>query len=94
MATRRFKIPMVEDAPQRQPSPLETGEAPSSDYDWDAWGDLLIACLIVPKTLPDLVDLWKANDAMIGYCKTIRPKVFEKVRNSFTQRKLTLQKDG
>lgn len=84
---------MVEDAPRNQPLP-QVREEPSSDYAWEEWADLMIACLIVPKTLDALIDLWKANDAMIDYVKDIHPDIYERVRTSFTKRKLQLQKDG
>lgn len=50
-------------------------------------------CLFIPKTLQDLVDFWKANDAMIGYVKDIHPEIYEQIKNSFTNRKLELQKE-
>lgn len=82
---------MVEDAPPPQPRPQRV--EPSSDYAWEEWADLLIACLIIPKTIEGLVDLWKSNDAMIEYVKEIHPEIFGRVRDSFTKRKLQLQKD-
>ena len=95
MATKRFKTPMVGDAPPEQPERhrIERGEAPSSDYAWAEWADLIISCLFIPKSIQDLVDFWKANDAMIGYVKDIHPEIYERVKDSFTKRKLQLMKD-
>lgn len=53
----------------------------------------MIALLIIPKNVPDLIDYWKANEAMLGYVQTLKPEVYQRVKSEFTKRKLNLKKD-
>lgn len=87
---------MVEDDPPLRDQPLvrvRVEEEPSSEYPWETWGDLMIALLIIPKNVPDLIDYWKANEAMLGYVQTLKPEVYQRVKSEFTKRKLNLKKD-
>lgn len=54
----------------------------------------MIACLIFPKNLEDLVDYWKSNEAMLNYVRTLKPEVYERVKSEFTTKKNSLKKDG
>lgn len=112
MATRRQRIPMVGDTPVvvvpvDQPK-LEvhlrattvlrevSSSEEAKEFDWEAYSGLLIAALIVPKTVDDLVDYWKANINMLDWAQKIKPDVFERIRTAFSARKKQLQggRDG
>lgn len=54
----------------------------------------MVACLIFPSTLDDLVDYWKSNEPMLNYVRTLKPDIYERVKSEFTTKKLSLKKDG
>jgi hypothetical protein len=107
MPTRR-KIPMVGDTPpETVVVPLEeagphavlsvprtevSSFEDAREFDWEAYSDLIIACLIVPKSIDHLVDYWKANSNMLDWAKKVKPDVFEKIRSSFTDRRKQLER--
>ena len=107
MATRR-RIPMVEDnlvaVPLEEP-PVQVILRPrtevsssdeAQDFDWVAWSGLMIAALIVPRSLEALVDYWKANANMLDWSKKMKPEIYEKIRVAFSERKKQLEggRDG
>lgn len=69
-----------------------TAEGTSSDYPWKEWADLIKACLIVPTNLPDLIDLWKSNEAMLNWAEKVQPEIFGGVKDAFTRRKIEIMK--
>lgn len=69
-----------------------TGDTSSEEYPWGAWAELMKACLIVPKNLPDLIDLWKSNEAMLNWAEKVQPQIYADVKTAFTKRKLEIQK--
>lgn len=103
MATRRRRIPMVGDNPvvvQVEEPRLEVHlkprtEVSSSDeakeFDWAAWSDLMIACLIVPRSTDALVEYWKSNINMLDWAKKTKPEIYEKIRLAFSGRKEQLK---
>lgn len=103
MATRRHRIPMVGDNPVIVPLEeprLEVHfrprvEVSSSDeakeFDWDAWSELMIVALIVPRSTDALVDYWKSNVNMLDWSKKVKPDIYEKIRLAFANRKKQLQ---
>lgn len=96
MATRR-RIPMVGDHPEPVPVevlPLRTEVSNSEDakhFDWSSYSKLLIAALIIPRTVDWLVDYWKANANMLDWAKKVRPDVYEEVRLAFARRRKQLE---
>lgn len=104
MATRRRRIPMVEDTPQvvvpvERPA-LEvtlrareelSSESEAKEFDWDAWSGLMIVALIVPRSTDALVDYWKANANMLDWAKKVKPDIYESIRSAFADRKKQLQ---
>lgn len=102
MATRR-RIPMVGDNPvvvqleeprlevHLQPRTEVSSSEEAKEFDWDAWSDLMIACLIVPRSTDALVDYWKSNANMLDWAKKIKPEIYEKIRIAFSERKVKLQ---
>lgn len=68
-----------------------SSEKEAHEFEWAPWADLMIACLIFPRTLDDLVDYWKANINMLDWAKKVNPEVFEKIRLAFAGRKKQLQ---
>ena len=77
--------------PQQQAVVAATKDT-SSDYPWEAWAELITACLIIPKTLPDLIDLWKSNEAMLDWASKVKPETYGNVKDAFTRRKIEIQK--
>lgn len=67
-----------------------SSEAEAKEFDWAAYSELLIACLIVPRNMDHLVDYWKANANMLDWAKKVKPDVYEKVRLAFAERKAKL----
>lgn len=53
---------------------------------------MIKACLIIPKTLPDLIDLWKSNEAMLNWAEKVQPQLYADVKAAFTRRKTEMQK--
>ena len=104
MATRR-RIPMVGDNPvvvqleeprlevHLQPRTEVSSSEEAKEFDWDAWSDLMIACLIVPRSTDALVDYWKSNANMLDWAKKVKPEIYEVIRLAFTSRKLEIQGD-
>lgn len=103
MATRR-RLPMVGDSPQVvvpvQEPRLEVilqarTEVSSSDealeFDWTSYKGLIIAALVVPKTVENLVDYWKANSNMLDWAKKIKPDVYEEIRSAFGSRRKEIE---
>lgn len=84
-------------APQ---APLERAEArqevssseEARSFDWAAYSDIMIACLVVPRTVDDLVDYWKANANMLDWAKKVKPDVYERVRLAFADRRKQLER--
>jgi hypothetical protein len=64
----------------------------AKEFDWEAYSGLLIAALIVPKTVDDLVDYWKANANILDWSKKVKPDIFEKVRLAFASRRKQLER--
>lgn len=103
MATRR-RLPMVGDSPQvvvpvDQP-PLCVTLAPRTEvssseeareFDWISYSKLMIAALIVPKTVDSLADYWRANANMLDWAKKVKPDVYEQIRLAFSDRKNKLK---
>ena len=98
MATRR-RIPMVGDQPEPVPVevlPLRREVSNSSEaehFDWSSYSKLLIAALIIPRTVDWLVDYWKANANMLDWAKKVKPEIYEVIRLAFAARKLQVQGD-
>ena len=105
MATRR-RLPMVGDTPAvvvpvEEPRlevtlRVRTGVSSSEEaeeFDWVSWAKLMIAALIVPRSVDGLVDYWKSNANMLDWAKKVQPDVYEKVRLAFADRKKQLQGD-
>lgn len=100
MATRR-RIPMVGDQPvvvrleePRLEVHLRTEVSSSNEakqFDWSSYSKLLIAALIIPKTVDWLVDYWKANANMLDWAKKVQPDIYEEIRLAFAERKKQLQ---
>lgn len=103
MATRR-RLPMVGDSPAivvpvEQPSLAVTlrvreelsSEEDAKEFDWDAWSQLMIVALIVPRSTDALVDYWKANANMLDWSKKVKPDIYERIRLAFADRKRQLQ---
>lgn len=102
MATRR-RIPMVGDNPvvvqleeprlevHLQPRTEVSSSEEAKEFDWDAWSDLMIACLIMPRSTDALVDYWKSNANMLDWAKKTKPEIYEKIRIAFSERKVKLQ---
>ena len=103
MATRRRRIPVVGDNPvvvqveeprlevHLQPRTEVSSSDEAKEFDWDAWSDLMIVCLIVPRSTDALVDYWKSNANMLDWAKKVRPEIYEKIRLAFSERKVKLQ---
>lgn len=73
---------------------IRVPEEPSSDtYPWDTWADMMVAMLIVPKTLDDLIDYWKSNEPMLNYAQIVKPEVYQRVKTEFTAKKLSIKRD-
>lgn len=64
----------------------------AKEFDWEAYSGLMIAALVVPKTVDDLVDYWKANTNMLDWAKKVKPDIFEKVRKAFADRRKQLER--
>jgi uncharacterized caspase-like protein len=62
------------------------------EFDWQAYCGLITAALIVPRTVDGLVDYWKANANMLDWAKKVRPDVFERVREAFSERRKQLER--
>ena len=107
MTRTRRRIPMVGDTPEPvvvvQPEGLSAevllrprAEVSNSDeakeFDWAAYSDLIIACLIVPRTVEGLVDYWKSNANMLDWAKKVKPDVYERVRLAFADRRKQLER--
>lgn len=102
MTRMRHRPPMVGDVVvQTQEPPLEISlrprtEVSSSDeakeFDWEAYAGLMIAALIVPKSVDHLVDFWKSNANMLDWAKKVKPDVFERVRLAFADRRKQLER--
>ncbi len=103
MPTRR-KIPMVGDnqvvVPLLEPR-LEVTFQPRTEvssseeareFDWEAYAGLITAALIVPRSVDHLVDYWKANANMLDWAKKVKPDVFERVREAFSERRKQLER--
>lgn len=103
MATRR-RIPMVGDSPRvvvpvQEPKLEVTLQArtevsscdDAKEFDWASWAALMIAALIVPRSVDSLIDFWKANANMLDWAKKVQPEIYEKIRLSFADRKKQLQ---
>lgn len=105
MTRTRHKIPMVGDGPSvvvpvLEP-PLEvtlrarmevSSSEEAKEFDWEAYAGLMIAALIVPKTVDHLVDYWKSNANMLDWAKKVQPDVFEKVRSAFGERRKQIER--
>lgn len=106
MRTRR-RIPMVGDTPEpvvvAQPEGLSSevllrprAEVSNSDeakeFDWESYLGLLIAALVVPKTVDGLVDYWKSNANMLDWAKKVKPDVYERARLAFADRRKQLER--
>lgn len=104
MARRQRRTPMVGDSPQVvvpvQEPRLEvtlrartevSSSSEAEEFDWNAWSSLMIAALIVPKTVDELIGYWKANANLLDWAKKIRPQIHEQVRLAFANRKKELQ---
>jgi hypothetical protein len=104
MQTRR-RLPMVGDAPsvvvQTQDPPLEITlrartEVSSFDeakeFDWEAYEGLMIAALIIPRTVEYLADYWRSNSNMLDWAKKVRPDVYDNIRLAFTKRRKQLER--
>ena len=89
MAMKRSRIPMVGDSPPQvvERTQRDISSEPDSDFDWDAWAELLVYCLRFQKSMDELLDYWRLNSTLIEYAKKIKPDVFNRVRQNFTQRK-------
>lgn len=85
---------MVEEPLQQERR--ESREVSSSEeaksFDWEAYSMLITAALIVPKTVDDLVDYWKANANMLDWAKKVKPDVYERVRLAFADRRKQLER--
>lgn len=103
MATRR-RIPMVADTPvvvvpveeprlevTLRPRTEVSSFKDAEEFDWMSWAKLMIAALIVPRSVDGLVDYWKSNVNMLDWAKKVQPDVYEKVRLAFADRKKQLQ---
>lgn len=84
-------------------SPLEvtirreelSSEKEAHEFEWAPWADLMIACLIFPRTLDDLLDYWKANINMLDWAKKVKADEYERIRAAFSaQRKKLEGKDA
>lgn len=106
MRTRR-RIPMVGDTPEpvvvAQPEGVGAevlsrprAEVSNSDeakeFDWESYLGLLIAALVVPKTVDGLVDYWKSNANMLDWAKKVKPDVYERARLAFADRRKQLER--
>ena len=103
MATRR-RIPMVGDQElvRLDQVPVEpiaeprirreelSSEQEAREFDWDAWSDLMVTCLIVPRTIEGLVDYWKANINLLDWAKKVKPDVYKRIVAAFSARKLEI----
>jgi hypothetical protein len=63
----------------------------AKEFDWSSYSKLIIAALIVPKTVDNLVEYWKANANMLDWAKKIKPDVYEQIRLAFADRRKQLQ---
>lgn len=63
----------------------------AKEFDWASWAALMIAALVVPRSVDSLVDFWRANANMLDWAKKVQPKIYEEVRVSFADRKKQLQ---
>lgn len=103
MATRR-RVPMVGDTPaivvQTEAPRLEvtlrvrtevSSFNEAEEFDWVSWAELMIAALIIPRSVEGLVDYWKANVNMLDWSKKVQPEIYEEIRTAFAGRKKQLQ---
>lgn len=67
-----------------------SSEEEAREFDWDAYADLMIWCLVIPRTVEGLVDYWKANVNMLDWAKKVKPEVYERIRVEFSARKKQL----
>lgn len=85
---------MVGDLPPEPEQRLRREELSSEqeahEFDWDAYEKLIVACLIVPRSLDGLVDYWRANVNMLDWCKKVRPEAYERIVAAFSARKTKL----
>lgn len=94
MAMRR-RIPMKGDRPsQEDPSPslppqrtVSSSEEPQSDFNWDLYEEVMVACLIVHNTVDGLVEMWKSNANMLDWAKKKAPNHWQRIRDAFAKRK-------
>lgn len=68
-----------------------SSEEDAKEFDWGPYADLMIACLIIPKTVEYLVDYWKANQNMLDWAKKVAPDQYERIRLAFADRKAKLK---
>lgn len=63
----------------------------AQEFDWSSYAGLMIAALIVPKTVDNLVEYWKANANMLDWSKKVKPDVYEQIRLAFADRRKQIE---
>ena len=63
----------------------------AKEFDWESYAGLMIAALVVPRSVDALVDYWKANVNMLDWAKKVRPEIFERIRTAFSARRKQLE---
>lgn len=95
MAMRR-RLPMKGDRPSQEdpkpnpPPPQRTesySEEPGQDFNWDLYEKMMVACLVVHKTVDGLVNMWKSNANMLDWAKKKAPNHWQRMRDAFAARK-------
>jgi len=64
----------------------------AKEFDWDAYAGLLIAALIIPKSVDHLGDYWRCNANMLDWAKKVKPDVYERARLAFADRRKQLER--
>lgn len=68
-----------------------SSEEEAREFEWRAFADLMVACLIIPRSLDALVDYWKANVNMLDWAKKVQPEIYEEIRTAFAGRRKQLE---
>jgi hypothetical protein len=77
---------------QRRPRAEVSNSDEAKEFDWESYLGLLIAALVVPKTVDGLVDYWKSNANMLDWAKKVKPDVYERARLAFADRRKQLER--
>jgi len=75
-----------------RPRTEELSSEEAKEFDWEAYSGLMIAALIVPKSIEHLVDYWKSNSNILDWAKKVKPDVYERVRSAFADRRKQLER--